>query len=63
MIVEKDVCPCGALIGVERVEMWGKVDETIASNFLFLLILGKGKKEGESATLSTLTHHPPGIGG
>lgn len=47
-IVEKDVCPCasGPLMRVGRIDVWGKVDEIVASGF-FLPVSGRGMKRKE----------------
>lgn len=39
------LCPCGPLIRVGTVEVWGNVDETIASKFFLLCLSGDGEKE------------------
>lgn len=51
-IAVEDVCPCGPVIKVGRVEVWRKVDETVASIFFFLLLpvsWGMKRREGERA--------------
>lgn len=52
-IAVEDVCPCGPVIKVGRVEVWRKVDEMVASIFFSFAsrILGNEKKrrgEGHS---------------
>lgn len=59
MIIEKDVCPCGPLIWVGRVEIWGKWMRQLLS-FFFLPISGRRGKRGKEQLLvpSPLTHKP-----
>lgn len=63
MIMVEYIYSCEPPVRVGRVEEWGKVDETIASNCFIFMYLVEGGREGGRAAHSSLTTSLPKDGG